>query len=64
MPNEYEPTKEEIEAAARVIARAMDLDPDAPSEAGPDYLFWHSYAQVARDALVRSSGRCAWTRGK
>jgi hypothetical protein len=33
MPDKYEPTKEEIEAVARVIARAMGRDPDAPSTA-------------------------------
>jgi hypothetical protein len=52
MSDKYEPAKEEIKAAARVIARAMNRDPDGPSEAGPDHPYWHSYSQVARDALI------------
>lgn len=46
----YQPTPEEIKAAARAIARAMNRDPDAPSEVG--FPYWQSYRQVARDALI------------
>jgi hypothetical protein len=53
MPDKYEPTKEEIKAVARVIARSAGRDPDAPSESGDPH--WHSYWQVAREALVAAN---------
>ena len=46
MPYEYESRKGEVEAVARVIARAMGLDPDAPAAPGSDIPVWHSYGKL------------------
>ena len=50
MSDKYQPSAEEIKAAARAIARAMNRDPDAPNESG--FPYWQSYRQPARDALI------------
>jgi hypothetical protein len=56
MPYKYEPRKGEVETVARVITRAMGLDPDEPAAPGSDIPLWHSYWQVARDALLAADG--------
>jgi hypothetical protein len=56
MPYRYEPRKGEVETVARVITRAMGLDPDEPAAPGSDIPLWHSYWQVARDALLAADG--------
>jgi hypothetical protein len=56
MPYKYEPRKGEVETVARVITRAMGLDPDEHAAPGSDIPLWHSYWQVARDALLAADG--------
>jgi hypothetical protein len=56
MPYRYEPRKGEVETVARVITRAMGLDQDEPAAPGSGIPLWHSYWQVARDALLAADG--------